>query len=67
MKLLLTMSVLAGIASCVFADSTPDDNVGSLWPGKDYRNPFTDRTARKAGDIITIIISESSTATFSAK
>lgn len=37
---------------------------GSMW--MDGRNPLTDRTARHEGDLLTILISESSVASFSA-
>lgn len=47
------------------AQGQPSDNPGSLW-SNEARNPFLDRTARKEGDVLTIIISETSTATFTA-
>ncbi|MFN3683552.1 MAG: flagellar basal body L-ring protein FlgH [Fimbriimonadaceae bacterium] len=47
------------------ASAAANDNPGSLW-SNETKNPFLDRTARKEGDIVTIIISETSTATFSA-
>ncbi len=37
---------------------------GSMWANG--QNPLTDRTARREGDLLTILISESSVATFSA-
>lgn len=40
-------------------------NPGSLWSDR-YVNPLTDKVARRVGDILTIIISESSAATFGA-
>ncbi len=40
-------------------------NPGSLWSDR-YVNPLTDKVARQVGDILTIIISESSAATFGA-
>lgn len=43
-----------------------DDNPGSLWPGSSYNNPLLDHTARREGDIITIVVSESSIASFTA-
>lgn len=58
--LLLSMSTL------VSAQIPPEaENPGSLFPKK-YVNPFLDRTAKRAGDIITVIISESSLASFAA-
>lgn len=38
---------------------------GSLW-SDEAQNPMKDRTARREGDLLTILISESSVATFSA-
>jgi flagellar L-ring protein FlgH len=60
-SLLLILSFVGAIA----ADIQPGDEVGSLWK-HDALNPLKDRTAKKEGDILTIIISETSTATFSA-
>lgn len=37
---------------------------GSLW--QDGKSPFLDRTARKEGDLVTILVSESSAASYSA-
>lgn len=59
-SLLLLIAVSAGAV----AQST-DLNPGSLWPTK-YVNPLLDRTARTEGDIITILISESSVASYAA-
>lgn len=42
-----------------------DENPGSLWNNK-ARNPLLDRIARQVGDLVTVLISETSTATFSA-
>lgn len=47
------------------ASAQDKQNPGSLW-SNDRRNPFIDRTAREEGDLITILISEASAATFSA-
>lgn len=61
---LLPLSI--SLASSGLAQVPPEaDNPGSLFPKK-YVNPLLDRTARKPGDIITVIISESSLATFAA-
>jgi flagellar L-ring protein precursor FlgH len=60
------IGALAMLAQQALAQIPPDaENPGSLFP-KTYVNPFLDRTARQAGDILTILISESSTASFSA-
>ena len=40
-------------------------NFGSLVPRR-YRSPFLTRTARNVGDVVTILVSESSAANFSA-
>ena len=72
MKLLKAM-ILAAIASLgamsyaqvIDKNATTDASTnGSLWV--DGKSPFTDRTARRAGDLITILISESSVATLAA-
>lgn len=42
-----------------------NDNPGSLWTPSTV-NPFLDRTARRVGDLVTIVISEQSAATFTA-
>lgn len=66
MKILLASALLICAGACVAAtDTSSDDNPGSLW-SNDKPNPFLDRTARKEGDILTIIISETSTASFTA-
>jgi len=44
-----------------------DENPGSLMPTKGYVNPVEDRTAHRVGDLITIVVSEASSANFSAK
>ncbi len=65
MKRLLCFAILGIAANAAFADDLPPDNTGSLWTNS-KPNPFLDRTARKEGDILTILISETSTATFTA-
>lgn len=42
-----------------------EQNPGSLWP-KAYVNPLLDRTAKSEGDVVTILISEVSSGTFTA-
>jgi flagellar L-ring protein precursor FlgH len=60
---LLALGLAAvGVSS---AQSVRDDNPGSLWP-KTYVNPLLDRTAKQVGDVVTILISESSIASFDA-
>lgn len=41
------------------------DNDGSLVP-QNFRSPYVDRTARQVGDILTILVDESSTASLTA-
>lgn len=65
MKRLLLCALIGFSAFAAFADELPPDNTGSLWSNS-KPNAFLDRTARKEGDILTIIISETSTATFTA-
>lgn len=60
----LLLSVGAPVAAQVINKDDAGAASGSLWV--DGRNPFLDRTARKEGDLITILISESSIASFSA-
>lgn len=42
-----------------------DDNPGSLWQQR-TKNPLLDRTAKREGDIVTVLISEISAANFAA-
>lgn len=65
MRSLICCTVLGAAVCSALADELPPDNTGSLWSNS-KPNAFLDRTARKEGDILTIIISETSTATFSA-
>ena len=58
--------LIAALASCsVTAICQDKQNPGSLFDQGD-RNPFLDRTARREGDIVTILISETSVASFAA-
>lgn len=60
--------ILAAIGLSVVASAQipPDaENPGSLFPRR-YVNPFMDRTAKFEGDVVTIVISESSLASFAA-
>lgn len=58
----LTIALVAIFAQ--FA-SAQDTNDGSLVPSK-MRNPYLDRTAKRAGDVLTVVVDESSTAALSA-
>lgn len=62
MKKLICVAFLIVAALAAAQD---DDNPGSLWP-KSYRSPLLDRTARGIGDILTVVISETSSSTFAA-
>ena len=64
MKKMIYVLALASIASLGFSQS--DDNPGSLWTNQS-RNLFADRIARHVGDVVTILIQESSTSSFSAQ
>lgn len=65
MKRIALLSVLALTLSAHGQVPPEAENPGSLFPAK-YVNPFLDRTARSEGDLLTILISESSTASFAA-
>lgn len=55
-----------GLSTLASAQIPPDaENPGSLFPRR-YVNPFMDRTAKFEGDVVTIVISESSLASFAA-
>lgn len=55
--------VATGVAQAQVIDK--NTNPGSLW-NSDVQNYLLDRVAHRAGDIVTIIVSESSLATFAA-
>jgi flagellar L-ring protein precursor FlgH len=61
--ILLTLALAAALAGA--QDPNKGKNPGSLWNNK-AADMIADRTARRAGDIVTIIISEISSATYSA-
>ena len=56
---------LALSVSALALAQVDEQNPGSLWP-RTYVNPLLDRTARLEGDVVTILISEVSSGTFSA-
>lgn len=64
MKKLLPLATLLSLNAAAIAQ-VDDQNPGSLWPAK-YVNPLLDRTARSEGDVVTILISEVSSGTFTA-
>ena len=61
--LILLLSVALAPAQTI--DKSDGASVGSLWSDA-VPNPLVDRTARKIGDLVTIVISESSVSTFKA-
>jgi flagellar L-ring protein precursor FlgH len=61
---ILALSLLQ-LSSAQIVNKNFDGEPGSLWNSQGV-NPFLDRTARREGDIITIIISETSVANYSA-
>ncbi|MBS1717599.1 MAG: flagellar basal body L-ring protein FlgH [Armatimonadetes bacterium] len=61
-KLLLLLAVTPS----VLLAQADDNNPGSLWPKHCYTNPLLDRVAKHEGDLLTVIINESSSANFSA-
>lgn len=65
MKLQTCIALVAFASLACADDGVNAKNPGSLVP-EAYKNPCLDRTARKEGDILTIIISETSTATYTA-
>ncbi len=60
--LFITLLFCASIHSQLI---TKNENPGSLWSDQTL-NPLVDRTAKKEGDLITVIISETSSASFQA-
>lgn len=65
MKTLLAMFAISCSAAPAVAQVVDERNPGSLWP-KNYVNPLWDRTAKEVGDVVTILISETSLASFAA-
>lgn len=59
----LVLAVTMSIGQVI--DKSENAQSGSLW-SNDVQNPLLDRTARRVGDIVTIVISENSVATFKA-
>ena len=51
---------------CGYSQQTPEkENPGSLFNGA-YVNPLTDRVARRMGDLLTVIVSENTVASYAA-
>jgi flagellar L-ring protein precursor FlgH len=63
----IVIVALAALSAAVTAQiiDKNESGGGSLW-SDDVPNPFVDRTARRIGDLVTIVISESSAARFAA-
>jgi flagellar L-ring protein FlgH len=65
MKTLLTLA-FASLVGAAFAQSTAsEDNFGSLFPAN-YKSPYLTRKAAAVGDIVTVLIDESTNANYSA-
>lgn len=68
--ILASAIVLLGIAQAQTIDpglgQETKPNPGSLFNPQSFQNAFTDRTARRVGDIVTILIDESSASQFAA-
>ncbi len=62
------LMILAALGVCGLASpqaGNDDQNPGTLFP-RTYVNPILDRTAKATGDVLTILISETSLASFAA-
>lgn len=66
MKALLVSALLGTVVVAAGQVTDPRENFGSLFPQKGHQSWLATRTARSEGDIVTILISETSTASFSA-
>ena len=67
MKSFITAAIAALLAPGAFAQSERDaDKAGNLFNDHKSFNPFADRIARHEGDIVTVVINESSNASISA-
>lgn len=65
---LLLLALLPLFAACAIAqvvDKSDQGSIGSLW-SDEAPNPLLDRTARRVGDLITIVITEQSASSFKA-
>lgn len=68
MKTFLTAALALAFATTAFAqnEKEADKSPGNLFSIGVNANPFLDRVARHEGDIVTVIISENSSSTYSA-
>ena len=64
MRILFILLALCSVAFAQVIDKNGTSGNGSLWANG--KNPLLDRTARAQGDLVTILISESSAASFAA-
>jgi flagellar L-ring protein FlgH len=62
----LSLLLILGASFAEAQTTKSEDNFGSLTP-KRYRSSFTTRSARKVGDVLTIIISENSVGQYQAQ
>lgn len=58
--------IVVAIAILLSVHGHAQDNPGSLWNDR-ATNPFRDRVANKEGDVITILVSETSSSSFAAQ
>ncbi len=56
----------ASVVTCAFAQVDSEKNFGSLYPASGTANFYTKRTAHAKGDILTIVINETSAASLAA-
>ena len=63
--LFVTMFIAVAAATCFAQTGDQKGNPGSLFDST-YVNPFIDSVARRAGDLLTVIIDEESTAKFAS-
>lgn len=63
--IVLLIACALGASSQVIDKGDGGQNPGSLWSDR-YINPLTDKVAHREGDILTILISETSVATYGA-
>lgn len=64
-KSLMLMGIACSVSIAAAQDPTKGMNPGSLWTGT-IPDKLRDRVARQVGDVVTILISEVSSSTFSA-
>lgn len=65
MRRLLSVAAAGALVALAWGQTRAADNFGSLFP-PDYHNPMVDRTARNVGDILTVVVSETSSSNVAA-